>query len=130
MLPRRDVLKDSFITAKELKGVHTDVLGDVAVRTVQERLQKDFKLPCHPAAHKPLLTEKKIENSGLISVEGVHWTSVDWRKVLFSDEFVFKMISKGQSRVRRPVGANNYYSQYTGKTVKFSAGVMVWSCCK
>lgn len=128
MLLRREVLKNPFITAKELKGMHRDVLGDVAVRTLQQRLQKDFKLPCRRAAHKPLLTEKMRKQRLDFCGRYKHWTSADWRKVVFSDESAFKTISKGQRTVRRPVGANRFDSKYTVKTVKFPAGVMVWGC--
>ncbi|MPC33539.1 hypothetical protein E2C01_026893 [Portunus trituberculatus] len=44
-LLEREVKKDSFITAKELKEAHADVLGEVSVRTIQDHLQKHLKLP-------------------------------------------------------------------------------------
>lgn len=61
MLLRREVLRDPFITVKELKEIYRDLLGDVEVKTLQERLQKNVKLPRRRAAHKPLLTLKKKE---------------------------------------------------------------------
>ncbi|MPC18825.1 Transportin-3 [Portunus trituberculatus] len=57
-LLEREVKKDPFITAKELKEEHANVLGEVSVRTIQDRLQKHLKLPCRRTARKPLLTEK------------------------------------------------------------------------
>lgn len=127
-LLKGEVQKDPFITARELKEQHADVLGDVAVRTIQNRLQKDLKLPCRRAAHKPLVTEKIRQQRLAFCRRYGQWTSEDWRSVLFSDESAFKTISKGQMKVRRPMGSDRYDTKYTVKTVKFPADVMVWGC--
>lgn len=124
----REVKKDPFITAKELKEAHPDVLGEVSVRTIQDRLQKLLKLPCRRAALKPLLTEKMKKQRLDFCKRYQHWTSEDWRKVVFSDESAFKTISHRRKLVRRPLGADRFDSRYTVKTVKFPAGVMVWAC--
>ncbi|MPC90907.1 hypothetical protein E2C01_085911 [Portunus trituberculatus] len=50
-----------------------------------------------------------------------HWTSEDWRRVVFSDESAFKTISHRQKLVRRPLGADRFDSHYTVKAVKFPA---------
>lgn len=124
----REVKKDPFVTAKELKGMYPDLLGEVSVRTVQVRLQKDLKLPCRRAAPKPLLTMKMRKQRVDFCKRYAHWTEEDWRKVIFSDESAFKTISRRQKLVRRPSGSDRYASNYTVKTVKFPAGVMVWGC--
>ena len=127
-LLEREVKKDPFVTAKELKNMHADVLGEVSVRTIQHRLQKDLKLPCRRAAQKPLLTDKMRKQRLDFCRRHEHWTSEDWRRVVFSDESAFKTMAKRQKLVRRPSGADRFDSRYTVKTVKFPAGVMVWGC--
>ncbi|KAK4304118.1 hypothetical protein Pmani_023923 [Petrolisthes manimaculis] len=120
-LLKREVQKDPFITARELKGLHADVLGDVAVRTIQERLQKDLKMPCRRAAHKPLMTERMRQQRLAFCRRYEQWTSEDWRSVVYSDESTFKTISKGQKNVRRTMGSDRYDS----KTVLHAIGLSV-----
>lgn len=124
----REVKKDPFLTAKELKELHPDVLGNVSVRTVQHQLQKDLKLPCHRTPMKPLLMEKMMKQRLEFCKRYQHWTPEDWRRVVFSDESTFKVIPRRQRLVRRPSGSDRFSSKYTVKTVKFPAGVMVWGC--
>ena len=50
--------KDPRLTALELKNLHPELLENVAVRTIQHRLQKSLGLPSRKAAKKPLLTER------------------------------------------------------------------------
>ncbi|EFN82678.1 Transposable element Tcb1 transposase, partial [Harpegnathos saltator] len=56
-----------------------------------------------------------------------HWTEVDWRKVLFSDESKFQSFgSDGIKYIRRPTGTR-YNSRYQIPTVKHGGrNVMVW----
>ncbi|KAK4317377.1 hypothetical protein Pmani_011539 [Petrolisthes manimaculis] len=122
----RQVKKDPFVTAKELKEMYADLLGEVSVRTVQIRLQKDLKLPCRRAAQKPLLTKKMKKQRVDFCKRHADWTQEDWRRVMFSDESASKTISRRQKLVRRPSGSDRFDSHYTMKTVKFPAGVMVW----
>lgn len=127
-LLEREVKRDPFITAKELKGLYGNLLENVSVRTVQRRLQKDLKLPTRLAVQKPLLTDKMRKQRLAFCKKYQHWTSEDWRRVVFSDESNFKTISKDKRKVRRPLGADRFDKKYTVKTVKFPASVMVWGC--
>lgn len=127
-LLEREVKRDPFITAKELKGNYNSLLENVSVRTLQRRLQKDLHLPCRRAVQKPLLTEKMKKQRLDFCKKYEHWTSQDWSKVIFSDESTFKTVSKDKRNVRRPVGADRFDKKYTVKTVKFPASVMVWGC--
>ena len=43
---KHEVKKNPSITAAELKNNHPELLKNVAIRTIQHRLQKDLKLPC------------------------------------------------------------------------------------
>ena len=50
--------KNPRLTALELKNLHPELLKNVAVRTMQHRLQKGLGLPSRKAAKKLLLTER------------------------------------------------------------------------
>ena len=52
-----------------------------------------------------------------------HWTPTQWRKVMFSDESMFRV---GSTKVWRPSSANRYDPQYTVPTVKHPQSLMVW----
>lgn len=56
------MLPDSAITGTNLKEKHPAPLKDVAVQTIQHRLQKDLKMPARCAAKKPILTEAMKKN--------------------------------------------------------------------
>lgn len=45
MLLEHEVKKDTFMTAKELKGMHAGVLGAVSVLTIQQHMQQELKAP-------------------------------------------------------------------------------------
>lgn len=116
MLLRRDVMNDPSITVKKLKEMQRGVLGGAAVRTVQERLQKDFKLPCRRAAHKPPLTDK-MRNERLDSCRKYeHWTLLNWRKVVFSGKHAFKTVDANRSNGSKfEVGAGVAWGCFTGE---------------
>ena len=57
-LIKREVQKNPRLTALELKNLHPELLKNVAVRTIQHRLQKGLGLPSRKAAKKPLLQNK------------------------------------------------------------------------
>ena len=126
VLLRREVLLNPSITAATLKKMHSNVLKDVSIRTIQRILQKDLQLPCRRAAKKPLLTKAMMKKRMLFCKQYLHWTSADWRQVMFSDESTFRLVRGGSRLVRRPPGASRYDSKYTVKTVKHPDSVMVW----
>ena len=50
----------------------------------------------------------------------------DWRKVMFNDESIFRLVRGRYKLVRRPSGVSRYDSRYIIKTVKHPKSVMVW----
>ena len=56
---RQEVDENPLITAAELKNKHPELLKNVAIRTIQHRIQKDLGLPRRQAASESLLTEKE-----------------------------------------------------------------------
>ncbi|XP_068203902.1 uncharacterized protein [Palaemon carinicauda] len=55
-LIHRQLKKNPSLTAREIKDANIRVLGDVSLRTVQERIHDDLLLRSYKARKKPLLT--------------------------------------------------------------------------
>ncbi|KAG7174711.1 Transposable element Tcb2 transposase-like 7 [Homarus americanus] len=89
---KHEVMSDPAVTASTQKKKHPDLLKHVAIRTVQHRLQKDHGLPTRRAAKKPLLTEAMKTKRINFCKKYQHWTSDDWKKVMFSDESTFRLV--------------------------------------
>ena len=88
-LIKREVQKNPRLTALELKNLHPELLENVAVRTIQHRLQKSLGLPSRKAAKKPLLTERMKKQRIAFAKKYIHWTPAQWKRVMFSDESNF-----------------------------------------
>ncbi|KAG7153811.1 Transposable element Tc1 transposase-like 6 [Homarus americanus] len=101
-LLRREVLKTPHITAAELQRNHPDVLGNVAPRIIQHRLQKELHLPRRRPAKKPLLTDKMGKARLGFARKYRHWTPQQWAKVIWSDESTVQCVKMSGNRVRRP----------------------------
>jgi len=125
-LMKRCVQDQPSISARELRAQNPQVLGEVSVRTIQERLQKDLGLPSRRPAPKPLLTAKMKAKRLAFCRRYANWTAEDWSKVMFSDESKFLTFSQRHQSVRRPRGSDRFDPKYTRKTVKHPAGIMVW----
>ena len=119
-------MKDPRITANELKIKHPSLLGEVAERTIQHRLQKDLNMPTFKAAHKPLLTRRMVNKGLQFAKKHKYWTVEDWRNILWSDESKFLCVKKRPGLIRRPRNSDRYSPLYTEKSVKHPDGVMVW----
>ncbi|KAG7175342.1 Transposable element Tcb2 transposase-like 1 [Homarus americanus] len=121
-----EVMSGPAVTASTLKKKHPDLLKHVAIRTVQHHLQKDLGLPTRRAAKKPLLTEVMKKKRINFCKKYQHWTSDDWKKVMFSDESIFRLVRGASKIVRRPKNVSRSSLKYTVKTVKHPDSVMVW----
>ncbi|XP_066947049.1 uncharacterized protein [Macrobrachium rosenbergii] len=123
---KREVLNNPSFTAAALKKKHPDLLGNVAVRTVQHCLQCDLGLLCHHAAKKPLLTDGMKKKRLAFCNKYKDWTKEQWRDVMFSDESTFRMVRSASNVVRRPKSVSRYHHQFTVKIVEHPQSVMVW----
>ena len=81
------------ITVVELKNKHPELLHNVSTRTIRHRLQNDLGLPCRRAAKKPMLTAEIKKKRFSFCKKYHHWTATEWRKVKFSDESTFTLVT-------------------------------------
>ena len=95
----------TFVAA-ELKKNYPEVLGKVAIRTIQYRLRKDLKLPQRRAAKKPLLTPAMRKKRIDFCKKNQAWASEQWQEVMFSDESMFRLVRGASKTIRRPIGSD------------------------
>ena len=55
-----------------------------------------------------------------------HWTTEQWRKVMFSDESNFQVFKMASTTMRRPRSSDRFDSRYTVPIVKHLQSVIVW----
>ena len=125
-LMKREVQKNPRLTALELKNLHPELLENLAVRTMQHRLQKGLGLPSLKAAKKPLLTERMKKQRIAFAKKYIQWTPAQWKRVMFSDESNCQVFRVGSPIVRRPHASNRFDPRFTVPTVKHPDSIMVW----
>ena len=123
---KRELQKNPRLAALELQNLHPNLLENVTTQIVQHRLQKDLGLPSHKAAKKPLLTERMKKRRQAFAKKYAHWTTKEWKKVMFSDEHNFQVFRIGSTTVRHPRSSDRFDLRYTVPTVKHPESVMLW----
>ena len=123
---RRQLVSQPSITARELKERNPRLLAGVSLRTVQERIHEDLHFKSFRARRKPHLTPSQIKKRISFCKKYLEWDLNDWKKVLWTDEATFFVSGSTDTRVYRPRGSDANLPQYTVKTVKHPAYVMVW----
>lgn len=133
--PRSTSLREDSLIVRAVKKypfkssvcVQKELMLPVSSSTIRRRLIA-AKLFSRRPAKKPLISKKNQKRRLAFAKKHLHWTFDDWKKVLFSDESKFDVISDGIVRVRRPTG-KRLNPRYCSKTVKHGGGsVMVWGC--
>ena len=125
---KKKLWESPTLTAKQLK-TRIPELAEISTRTIQRICKNELQLPSRKMANKPLLTERMMAQRLEFAHEYAHWTTEDWKKVMFSDESHFELLFGNQAtRVRRPVGSDRFDKKFTRKTVKHPKKVMVWAC--
>ncbi|XP_068236942.1 uncharacterized protein [Palaemon carinicauda] len=125
-LIHRQLKKDTSPIVREIKDKNIRVLGEVSLRTVQESIHDDFLLRSYKARKKPLLTVAQKQKRVAFVKKYSVWEPAKWREVLWTDEATFSVTGSSAKRVYRPSGSDPHLPQYTSKTVKHPASVMVW----
>ena len=123
---KREVQKNPRLTALKLKNLHPELLENVAVRTMQHRLQKGLGLPSRKAAKKPLLAEQMKKQRIAFAKKYIQWTPAQWKRVMFSDESNCQVFRVGSPIVRRPHASSRFDPRFTIPTVKHPDSIMVW----
>ena len=127
-LLRDSVSSHPMRTAKDLKTLYPDELGNVSVRTIQRAFIRDLNMRAWVPAKKPLLTERMIQKRLDFCNRYKNWTEDDWMGVMFSDESTFYLIRgcAGVRRVRRLSGRlERYKNKHCLPTVKKAGSQMI-----
>jgi hypothetical protein len=100
----------------------------VANTTIRSRLRASGLLARH-AAKKPFISAKNRVARLAFAREHLHWTVLQWKQILWSDESRFQLFrSDGLHYVRRPIG-HRFTPRFLQPTVKHGGGsLMVWGC--
>ena len=122
----RQLKADPALTAREIKEKNTRLLGSVSIRTIQQRIHDDLLLRSYKARKKPMLSQAQKKRRLVFAKKYAVWTLEDWKRVLWTDEATFCVTGSGAKRVYRPAGSDPHLPQYTSKTVKHPASLMVW----
>lgn len=96
------IQKDPFKSAVDLQK---ELVPNCSVDTVRNRL-KQHGLKCRVPARKPFLTPHHRERRYIFAESHKHWEVEQWKRVVFSDEKVFRSSSRGALRVYRPKEAS------------------------
>lgn len=99
---------------------------NVHISTIKRRLKEQGLIARRPSK-KPLISKRNREARIMFAKTHQNWTSIEWSKVLWSDESKFNLFSSdGIKYVRRPKN-ERYNIRYQVPTVKHGGGnVMVW----
>ncbi len=106
-----------------------ELLGfaNISVQRIQDLLQIKLKI-LHPAAKKPLLTQRMMKKRLAFCKKYLKLTPTQWENVMFSDESTFHLVNSSGTKVRRARGISRYKQRYTIPIMKHRASVMVWGC--
>ena len=105
---RRAVEKNPKISAKQLKATNPD-LEDIAVRTIQDCLNREMGLPSRICAKKPFTKDRMKQQRLDFAREHLDWTVEDWSRVMFSDEAHFQLCHGNRyQKCRRPRGSDRF----------------------
>ena len=112
------------VTAASLKKTCTNSPGGVCY-DYSAPSAKGSENETSPTDRKPLIIKVMMEKRILFCNIYMHWTMVDWRKVMFCNEITSRLVLRGYKLVRRPSGVSRYDSRYIIKTMKHPKSVIV-----
>jgi hypothetical protein len=124
----REVKKNPFITSLEIKAALAPRLDHVAPRTILSRLSAELSMRARKPGMKPLISKAARLKRLSWCRQYQSWTANEWKRVIFSDESTFTLLTNTHQHVRLPPGASPLDPRYTKKTVKHPPSVMVWGC--
>lgn len=101
-------LQNPFLTAVDIQR---DMLPACSVDTIRNRL-KLYGMKCRTPARKPFLTAHHRQMRYAYALSYLHYTTQEWKRVVFSDEKIFRSSSRGALHVYRPTKSDRYGDQY------------------
>jgi len=84
---------------------------------ISRHLRFQFVLKSYKPARQPRLTPPMKSKRPTFAKEHEVWTSDDWSKVTFSDEYTLQQFALRKKNVRRPLG-KSFQERYTVSTMK------------
>lgn len=121
----REVKKNPSITGHEIKA--NLLLNNISERTVRRRIASDSEFASYWKTKKPYISPRNRMKRMKFAKDHIHWTTVDWQKVLWSDESPFVLIFNRKTRVWR-LHNERYKVKSTIATVKHDKKINVWGC--
>ena len=101
-------LSNPFLSAVDIRR---DVVPTCSVDTVRNRLkQHGFK--CRQPARKPFMNPWHRQQRFRFAGSHLHWSADEWKRIVFSDEKIFRSSSRGAVHVYRPQQSDRYDQAY------------------
>lgn len=101
-------LGNPFLSAVDIRQA---IVPECSIDTVRNRLkQHGFK--CRQPARKPFMTLLHRQQRFRFASSHLHWSPDEWKRVVFSDEKIFRSSSRGAVHVYRPTRSDRYDDAY------------------
>jgi len=117
-------------TRVPFRQLQSELNIDISKRTIQRRL-REAGIRKWRAVQRALLTKSDAKKRREWAKKYQHWTSEDWRKVIWSDETILKRDSDSNIVwvFRRQTEAEKYAQKNIhGKRKQDSISLMIWAC--
>jgi len=118
------VKTDRFTTAKGIQSTVAAALG-LSLNTIRGRIKESGEFNSYFAARKPFISGNNKIKRLAWAKEHLHWTSEQWRQVMWSDESPFVLRYNAKRRVWR-MHNERYNQMCCVASVKHDVKIMVW----
>lgn len=115
--------RNPYLSTREIK----EELNLNCGRTTVNDTILELGFPPFLTTSKPNISRRNKRKRVEWAKKYVHWTSNDWKRVLFADESKFELRYKKRRRVRRRRG-QKLDPQFISPTVKTEKNIKVWGC--
>lgn len=123
---RRQLDKEPWLTAKELRERNPKVLGSVSLRAIQRNISVRLNYRKVKARVKPLVTAKQRRRRVVFAKAHKDWDLVQWSKVLWTDESTFCISEAKGTKVWKSPTASGSDPRLTVPSIKHPPYLMVW----
>lgn len=123
---RKFALANRFSPLKHICNHILNTFGISLSRTTARGILKTFGLARRVAVRKPLLTDSARERRLVWSREHKRWNVAQWRRVIFSDEKIFRIANHRRSVFVTRSTSEKYDRKCIRARPKYGAQVHVW----